>query len=216
MIYIIGAGGHAREVLNIYTDLSRDGEVKGFLEEHCKRKGTLLNGKPVDDFSILDQIHTTDVRLICAVGTPLRKRLIEHTKQLRYEYDTVIHPSVIKSKWIVFGEGVTICGGNILTSQIVIDDFAIVNLGCTISHDVKIGKYTTLSTGVHISGRVNIGEECFIGTGAVVIEKVNIGNKSYIGAGAVVTKDIPDNVLALGVPARPIRELNEANWKELI
>jgi sugar O-acyltransferase (sialic acid O-acetyltransferase NeuD family) len=217
MIYIIGAGGFAREVLNIFTDLSRNKEVEAFLEENCQREGALLNEKPIENFSILNGINPqNDIKLICAIGTPLRKRLIEHTKQLGYRYETVIHPSVIMSKWVSFGEGNIICAGNILTNQITIDKHVIVNLACTIGHDVTIGKYTTLSPGVNVSGRVNIGDECYIGTGVAIIAKVNIGNKSYIGAGAVVVNDIPDNVLAVGIPAKPVRKLNDEDWMKLV
>jgi sugar O-acyltransferase (sialic acid O-acetyltransferase NeuD family) len=217
MIYVIGAGGFAREVLNIFTDLSRNKEVVAFLEENCRSKGTHLNEKPVEDFSILNEKNLkNDIKLICAIATPLRKRLIEHTRQLGYRYETAIHPSVIMSKWVSIGEGNIICAGNILTNQITLGEFVIINLACTIGHDVKIGKYTTLSPGVNVSGRVNIGDECYIGTGATIIEKVNIGNKSYIAAGAVVVSDIPENVLAVGIPAKPVRKLNDADWAKLM
>lgn len=216
MIYILGAGGMARETLNICIDLGRDNEVVGFLEENCQRRGDILNEKPIDDVSILNNLDRNNVKLLCAIGSPLRKRLIEYTKKLGYEYDTIIHPSVIKSKWVAFGEGSIICAGNIFTSQITIGGYTIVSLDCTISHDVDIGKYTTISPGVHISGKASIGDECFIGTGAVIVDRVSIGRGSYIGAGAVVIEDIPENVLALGVPAKPIRRLSESDWTELI
>jgi sugar O-acyltransferase (sialic acid O-acetyltransferase NeuD family) len=215
MIYILGAGGFAKEVLNIYIDAGREDEVIGFLEENCQRRGELLNGKPINDVSILENAERHNIKLICAIGTPLRKRLIEYTEQLGYDYDTIIHPSVIKSKWVTFGRGDIICAGNIFTSQISIGDHTIINLDCTIGHDVYIGKYCTISPGVHISGRVKIGDGVFIGTGAVIIPRVNIGNNSIIGAGAVVTKDIPENVLAVGVPAEPIRRLTESDWRKL-
>jgi len=216
MIYILGAGGMARETLNICIDLGRDNEVVGFLEENCQRRGDILNEKPIDDVSILNNLDRNNVKLLCAIGSPLRKRLIEYTKKLGYEYDTIIHPSVIKSKWVTFGEGSIICAGNIFTSQITIGGYTIVSLDCTISHEVDIGKYTTISPGVHISGKASIGDECFIGTGAVIVDRVSIGRGSYIGAGAVVIEDIPENVLALGVPAKPIRRLSESDWRELI
>jgi sugar O-acyltransferase (sialic acid O-acetyltransferase NeuD family) len=216
MIYILGAGGLAREVLDIYTDLGRDNEVVGFLEENCQRKGHILNGKPINDVSILSNLDGNNVKLVCAIGSPLRKRLVEYTKKLGYEYDTVIHPSVIKSKWLTLGEGSIIYAGNIFTSQATIGGHTIVNPGCTIAHDVVIGKYTTISPGAHISGRVSIGDECFIGTGAVIANDVSIGKGSYIGAGAVVTEHIPESVLAVGVPAKPIRNLSQSDWRELI
>lgn len=216
MIYIIGAGGFGREVLNIYIDSGKEYEVAGFLEESTTRENKLLNGKPIRDFSLLKKLDPRDTKLICAIATPLRKRLIEHTKRLGYSYDTIIHPSAIRSKWINVGEGSIICAGNILTTQVTVNDFVIINLSCTIGHDIIIGKYSTISPGVHISGRVHIGEECFIGTGAVIVPDVSIGNGSFIGAGAVVTEDIPSNCLAVGIPAKPVKRLSSSDWEELI
>ena len=216
MIYIIGAGSFGREVLNIYIDLGREEEVAGFLIENCDKHGAKINEKPLHDITLLNNIEMSDVKLICAIGTPLRKRLIENTKNKGYNYDSVIHPSVIKSRWVAFGEGTIICAGNIFTSQIKVGDYSIVNLSCTIGHDIEIGKYTTISPGVNISGRVTIGDECFIGTGVSIIEKVTIGNQSYIGAGSVVVKDIPPNVLAWGAPAKPVRKLDLSEWKKLL
>jgi sugar O-acyltransferase (sialic acid O-acetyltransferase NeuD family) len=216
MIYILGAGGFARETLNIYADSGKENEVVGFLEDNCQRKGELLNGKPIDDTAILKELNKDNVELVCAIGTPLRKGLIEYTKKLGYKYDVIVHPSVIKSRWVTFGKGCIICAGNIFTNQITVGEYTIINLDCTIGHDVVIGRYTTISPGVHISGVVSIGDGCFIGTGAVIIEKVTIGKGSFIGAGTVVSENIPENVLALGVPAKPIRKLTESDWKELL
>ena len=216
MVYIIGAGGFGREVLNIYIDLGREEEVAGFLIENCETHGIKVNEKPLHDITLLNNIEMSNVKLICAIGTPLRKRMIEQTKNYGYKYDSIVHPSVIKSKWVCFGEGTIICAGNIFTSQITVGDYSIINLDCTTGHDVNIGKYTTISPGVHISGRVTIGDECFIGTGVSIIEKVTIGNQSYIGAGSVVVKDIPPNVLALGAPAKPVRKLDLSEWKKLL
>lgn len=215
-IFIIGAGGCGREVLNIFIDLGREGEVKGFLEDNCKRNGELINGKPIYDLSLLEELDKDDFKLVCAIGNPIRKRVIEKTKELGCEYETVIHPSVIMSKWVELGEGCIICAGSILTSQIKLGNFSIINLACTICHDVNIGHYTTLSPGVHISGNVSIGDACFFGAGAVTVEKLNIGNNTFVGAGAVVSKDIPDNVLAVGVPAKHIKDLTKDIWKDLV
>jgi len=215
-VFILGAGGFAREVLNIFTDLYRESFVLGFMEENCNRNGSILNGKNIFDVDTYLPSPPTDIKLICAIGTPLRKRLIEKTKTMGHKYITVVHPSTIMSRWVTLGEGVIICAGTILTNQISIGDYSIINLGCTIGHDVTIGKYTTISPGVHVSGKVSIGDECFIGTGAVINEKVSIGTGSFIGSGAVVTKDIPENMLAVGVPAKPIRALTEVEWRKLL
>jgi len=54
---------------------------------------------------------------------------------------------------------------------------------------------------------VTIEEDCWLGTGAIVLPGVSIGRGSIIGAGAVVTKDIPPLSLAVGVPARVVRQI---------
>jgi len=56
---------------------------------------------------------------------------------------------------------------------------------------------------------VHIGENAWIGSGAIILPGVNIGKNSVIGAGSVVTRDIPENVLAVGNPCRVVREIDE-------
>lgn len=58
-------------------------------------------------------------------------------------------------------------------------------------------------------GKIIIGDNCFIGAGSIIMPGVTIGNNSVIGAGSVVTKDIPENSVAAGVPARIIKNIDE-------
>ena len=58
---------------------------------------------------------------------------------------------------------------------------------------------------------VTIGDNVWIGGNAVIMPGVTIGNNVVIGAGSVVTKDLPDNVIAIGNPCRIIREITEAD-----
>ena len=208
-VFILGAGGFGREVLDILQDLNRDEDVLGFLDENLQIKGQLVNNKKVYPLSKLNEYNPENVKLVCAIGIPSEERtkLIKKTKKMGFEYETLIHPSVMISKWVKIGEGTIICAGSILTTQIEIGNFSIINLACTVGHDVKIGNFTTLSPGTHISGNVSIGNECFFGTGAVTVQQVEIGDNSVIGAGAVVSKSIPSFSLVVGVPGKVIKNL---------
>lgn len=84
--------------------------------------------------------------------------------------------------------------------------FSIIIPPCTIGDNVTIMQQVTIgsSRGGRRSGYPVIGNNVFIGAGAKIIGKVLIGNNVVVGANAVVTKDIPDNSVVAGVPARII------------
>lgn len=75
---------------------------------------------------------------------------------------------------------------------------------------VQVGNYVTIGHGVIFHG-CQIGNNCLIGMGAIILSGVKIGNNCLIAAGCVVpeNKEIPDGSLAMGVPAKIIRQLNE-------
>ena len=63
--------------------------------------------------------------------------------------------------------------------------------------------------GIQYNADVHIGKNVWLGAGAIVLPGVTIGDNSVIGAGAVVSRDIPANVVAVGVPCRVLREIGE-------
>jgi serine O-acetyltransferase len=85
-------------------------------------------------------------------------------------------------------------------------------VGITIHTDAKIGEYCNLSQHITIGvggrgekrGTPKLGERVFVGPGACIFGPITIGNDVAIGANAVVTKDLPDNAVAVGVPAQII------------
>lgn len=89
----------------------------------------------------------------------------------------------------------------------------------TIGDDVQIGPNVQLLTPTHpvepeprrnkleAAKPITIGDNVWIGGGAIILPGVTVGDNSVIGAGAVVTRDVPPNVVAVGNPARVIREL---------
>jgi serine O-acetyltransferase len=84
-------------------------------------------------------------------------------------------------------------------SCIIINPSAIIGANCTIMQGVTIGSERGPKGGVP-----NIGDNVVISCGSLLIGNINIGNNVMIGAGAVVVKDIPDNAVAIGVPAKVV------------
>ncbi len=207
---IIGAGGFAREVLDIFeacNDAGQDYEVLGYLvEAQYGQPGTLINDKPIlGDFDWLTQ-HASEGRLLCGVGDPaVRKRLVERARDCGARFGNIIHPSAILTRRVILGEGVVITAGCIFTNQIRIGNHVHVNLNCTVGHNAILGDFATLAPGVHVSGWVTLGEGCYVGTGANIIDRKAIGAWSMVGAGSVVIDDVPPYSTVVGVPAKVIK-----------
>lgn len=209
-VAILGARGGSRDVADIFEACIAAGQrynLLGFVvDAEYGTPGTMINGYPVLGGYDWLEAHRAEVRVICGVGAPEKRMLlIERARALGVGFCTVIHPSVILTRRVQIGEGVSIGAGCVLTNQIRIGDHVQINIACTISHDALIGDYTTLSPGVHVAGNVTLGEGCFVGIGANIIDKKTVGAWSIIGAGAAVISDLPANVTAVGVPARVIK-----------
>jgi acetyltransferase-like isoleucine patch superfamily enzyme len=89
--------------------------------------------------------------------------------------------------------------------EVLIGDNCHITYGCVIlSHDGATKQYSPSDDG---SGLVKIGNNVFIGVNSVIMRNVTIGENSIIGAGSVVTKDIPQDVIAMGNPAKVVKVL---------
>jgi sugar O-acyltransferase (sialic acid O-acetyltransferase NeuD family) len=214
-IVIFGAGGFAREVLALLRDInaaSNRWEVLGFIDDDANIAGEVRDG--IEVLGGRDWLDRRDVPVHLALGTgspSVNRKLVADLERHVAGFPSLIHPSAVLTEHVRVGRGVVITAGNILTSQIAIDDFAMLNLACTVGHDVRIGRYVTVSPGCNISGNVVIREGCDVGTGTQLLQGVSVGEWSIIGAGAVVAKDLPANCTAVGVPARSIKE-RPAGW----
>ncbi len=212
-IVIYAGGGFAREVAwlaescNVTEDIY---DVVGFIEDNPAMHGSLLNGKPVMSLAAARQSFP-GARTVGAIGTPkIRQIVMEKAAAIGFEYATLIHPRVERSRWIDIGAGTVICAGNILTTNIVLGEHVQINLDCTIGHDVIMGDYTTLAPGVHVSGWVHFGKRVYVGTGANIINGTHdhpliIEDDAVVGAGACVTKSVAAGATVVGVPAKPLQ-----------
>lgn len=214
-IIIIGAGGFGREVQWLIERINekekeKTGEaawnILGYVDDGME-VGTMVNDYPVlggtDD--LLKSEKSTAV--VCAIGAAaVRKKIVKKIrKNPIFTFPNLVDPSVQISRRIDLGEGNLICAGNILTVNISIADFCIINLDCTFGHDIKMDSFVTVYPGVHISGCVCVGACSELGTGSQIIQGKQIGKHVMVGAGSVVVKDIPDGCTAVGNPCKPIK-----------
>lgn len=208
-IAIFGVGGFGREVLTLVHDINKVAStynIIGFFDDGHER-GEMVNGYPVLGKTEELNRWPTELCLAIAIGNPqVKHQVVSKITNPKVCYPTLIHPSVIigEQSFVEIGKGCLVCAGCILTTNIQLGDFIILNLACTVGHDCVIGDYVSVMPSVNISGEVVMEEEVYVGTGAKIINQISVGRASKIGAGAVVIKSLPGNCTAVGVPARVI------------
>jgi acetyltransferase EpsM len=105
------------------------------------------------------------------------------------------------------GEGVQVMPGAIVHKFSSVGRQCILNTNSTVDHECKLGDGVHVMGGASIAGRVKVGDFSTIGTNATILPNLNIGANVFIGAGAVVTRDIEDNSVVAGVPARFVKKI---------
>lgn len=117
---------------------------------------------------------------------------------------TIEHPSAIRSPRASVGSGSQLMPGCILNAGARLGVNVIVNSGAIVEHDCEIGDHTHIAPGAVLSGSVVVGASAHIGTGAAVRQGIRIGAGAVVGVGAAVVRDVPDGVIVVGNPARPL------------
>ena len=200
-IVILGAGGFGREVYHLIDKDLYD--VVGFIDNL-----KTLENLPVSIIGgdvIIESLKSEDIAeyLAIAIGDmKVRHKLYNLCKRVKISLPTIIHSSATILTSHPIGNGTFVYPGVVIMNDCKIGNSVLINSGVTMGHDVEIGDFSNINPGVHLAGRIKIGEECMIGIGACVRENIKIGNRVIIGAGSVVVKDIPDDSLVYGVPAK--------------
>lgn len=210
---IVGAKGFAKEVLEVCHQMDDLADLAFYDDVSDDVAGKLYDVFPIlrTEEEAIQYFLKTDKRFSIGIGNPkLRKMLYDKFILLGGEFTTTIATSAIIGHYgNHIGEGCNLMQKTVLTNDVSLGKGVIVNQLSSIGHDVIVGDFVEICPSVSISGNCEIGENSFIGTNAVVLPKVKIGKNVVIGAGAVVTKDIPDNCVAVGTPAKVIKSDNE-------
>lgn len=205
-LVILGAGGFATEVAWLAKEINaakHRWDIIGFIDENVANHGQQRCGLPIlGGFEWFDQQDVSTIRVICGRGAPkTRMDLVQKAQAKGLQFTTLIHPLTQMSEYVEVGEGTVITAGSIVTTDVKIGRYVLLNLSLTIGHETVIEDFCTLAPHCTISGNTYIERGADLGSGVITIPGKRIGKGAVVGAGAVVTRDVPANVLAVGVPA---------------
>lgn len=206
---IIGAKGFAKEVLEI---LHQNNQLEGLAfydDVNLELPDLLYNQFPIlkNEIQVKEHFQSYGNDFTIGIGEPkLRELMYEKFSRLGGHFtSTISSTAYIGNYENQIDDGCNIMQKVVLTNDITLKKGVLINQMSSIGHDVLIGEFSEICPNVSISGNCKIGDYVFIGTGAVILPKIMIGNNVIIGAGAVVSKDLPDNCVAVGIPAKIIK-----------
>jgi sugar O-acyltransferase (sialic acid O-acetyltransferase NeuD family) len=207
-LFVYCAGGFGKEVIDVARRLNavtQQWTDIHFIDDACSdtwRYGAKVS--KFDDLTIKDSLAHGEV--VIASGEPsIREKIHNKLQNAGVQLGLVVDTSTLVATTAILEDGVIITPFCSISSNAVIRKNVSVNTMSIVGHDVEIGENTVISSMVNIGGACKIGKNSYIGMGVLIKEGLAIGDDVIVGMGSVVYNNIPDGVIALGNPARPMR-----------
>jgi sugar O-acyltransferase (sialic acid O-acetyltransferase NeuD family) len=199
-IAILGYSGHSFVVLDAAKKMSLD------VKYYCERNQIFYNPFEIsyigDEGSDSFDWNSVDQFILGIGDNKIRQKVANLILSKKKILLNVIHPSSIISNYAILGIGNFIAANVTINALAKIGNNCILNTACIIEHECIVGSGVHIAPGAVLAGNVSVGENSFIGANSVVRQGVKIGNGVTVGAGSVVIKDIPDNEIWVGNPAK--------------
>nr|WP_321500567.1 acetyltransferase [uncultured Dethiosulfovibrio sp.] len=197
-IYVLGAGGHGKVVISTIRAMGL--RVEAILDDDRSLWGSYLlevevTG-PID--SLREQKHP---KAIIAIGiNRIREKIA--TRLDGVEWISAIHPSAVIDVSVKIGPGTAIFAGAVVQPDSTVGNHVIVNTGATVDHDCVLEDFVHIAPGCHLAGNVSLRRGAFMGIGSCAVPGATVGPWTTVGAGGAVISDLPENTVAVGIPAR--------------
>jgi len=215
-VFVYGASGHGKVVGDILL-ARKDPSFAGFVDDRVELRGSRVLGLPVlgDGRWLQREARKMKVAVALGVGDNFaRRHLVEQCRAWGTEIVTLVHPTACVSESARLGPGTVVMAQAAINPDAKIGEGVIVNTGAIVEHDVVIGDYAHVAPNAAMGGASGLGDYSFLGINAAVRQCVIIGSQSIVGAGAVVVRDIPDHVVAFGVPALVQRRIEKQESRQ--
>lgn len=209
-IILFGGGNHASYCIDI---IEQEGKYKilGILDSILE-VGAIIHGYEVlggiEDFKKIHESKNIFGGFISIGDNWNRKLVYDKIVNLKSDllFVNAIHPSSTICKNVKMGVGNLIMAGSIIDTDAKIGNFVWFGSRALLEHGSIMHDFSSISSGSMTGGKVEIGKFSAITLGVTIVDRIKIGENSVIGSGSLVLKDVPDNMLAYGSPAKNIRE----------
>lgn len=204
-LVIIGAGGHAKEV--VWLARVCGWNIIGVLDDSAGQDA-VAGVRVLGEVSLCTEYD--ECFFTIAVGDPRSRSQVANKLEVclpQVRYATLIHPSVVLSESVSIGEGSVIAAGSVVSADVKIGKQCILNINSSLSHEVVIADYCTIAPNAALAGNVTVEGLVEIGLGASVRQGLNLGAGSLLGMGAVLVRNLPSGVVYVGNPAIYLKDI---------
>jgi sugar O-acyltransferase (sialic acid O-acetyltransferase NeuD family) len=145
--------------------------------------------------------------IVIAMSNPGKRYIVklEADTYGKWRYLPLIDSTSTISRTCTVHDGCVINCNTSIASRVVLKTFVHVNRSSSIGHDNIIEDFASIGPGAVLAGKIHVGRGAFVGAGSVIAPGIKIGANSTIGAGAVVIRDVEDNAVVVGNPAKTIK-----------
>ena len=207
---IYGASGLGSEYYEAAKEINKiEGKWKDiiFVDDTPSKNNTLFMGCQVNSFEIaISKYGINGIEFIIAIGEPSVKEIVyQKLKKESCNMTNLIYPGTRIMTGSKLGEGIVMQSGNVAPPNSVIGNNVLIQGSAIMGHDVVIGDNVVISSLDFIGGDTIIGKNTYIAPHACLKNGLHIGENVIVGMGAVVIKDVPDNAVVVGNPAKIMR-----------
>jgi sugar O-acyltransferase (sialic acid O-acetyltransferase NeuD family) len=202
---IVGAGTYGQ----VYVEyLKNTYNIIGYIDDDDSLTGKKIdNIKVLGDRKFLFNHMDKNTSIFVPIGNnEIRMDLLQKLTDMGFSAPSFIHPNSIIHDSVQIGKSVYILPGTNIMPCTVLKSYIMISVGVNISHHTIIEDGCFISHGSNIGASIHIQTKAYFGIASTIMTGVkNIGRNTLIGAGAVVIKDLPDNAVVAGVPAKILK-----------
>lgn len=203
-VYIFGYSGHAYVLIESMLDLGYS--IAGYFD----KQEAISNPYNIKYLGFEIEVDLKEIVknafVFPTVGEAhIREKLVAIFCKENLKQFSLIDPTANVSKTAVVGLSTYIGKSSIVNALAKIGQGVILNTNCVVEHECEIGDFVHIAPCATLAGNVKVGSRSFVGANSVCKQSISIGSSCIIGAGAVVVKNIPDNEVWIGNPAKKIK-----------
>lgn len=208
ILLVYCSAGFGMEMMDLARRVDAAGkrwDQMAFLDDACAQQS--VYGAEVHRFdAALQRFGAPGMEVVIANGEPfIRQALREKVSAAGVRLATLVDPTAVLSPRAQLGAGAVVYPGCFVSSEAMLGTNSVMIAGALVGHHSVVGDDCVLAGHVNVGGGCTIGHRSYVGMGAQIRQLTRVGSGTVVGMGSIVFADIPDEVVALGNPCRPMR-----------